>query len=107
MRIFLYEDGIARFATNSYEEGDLNPYIHLTNYAVNKTNTNFIQAQDPNDEMSSKRSLKVVFAQLEQEGVTVKHLKKRIKDIIIKTLLSIQQDLYHNYKTCQPADHEC
>ena len=29
-----------------------------------------------------------------------------IKDVIIKTLITIQQDLAHNYRTCQPADLE-
>lgn len=29
-----------------------------------------------------------------------------IKDIIVKTLIPIQQDLAHNYRTCQPSDLE-
>ena len=61
LRIFLYEDGIARFAANDYEEGDLDKHIHLTNYAINKTHENFVKAESAEDEQSSKRTLKVVF----------------------------------------------
>ena len=61
LRVFLYEDGLARFATAEYVEGDMDKYIHLTNYAVNKTNSNFVKAVDHLDENSSKRSLKVVY----------------------------------------------
>ena len=68
----------------------MDKFTHLTNYAVNKTSTNFVQATDSNDELASKRTLKVVYQQLENDGVNTKHLKRRIKDIIIKTLLSIQ-----------------
>jgi tubulin polyglutamylase TTLL6/13 len=31
-------------------------------------------------------------------------LKGKIKDIIVKTLISIQPDLIHNYRTSQPGD---
>ena len=29
-----------------------------------------------------------------------------IKDIVVKTILPIQQDLQHNYRACQPSDIE-
>ena len=41
LRLYLYKDGLVRFATENYseEEGDLkNPFVHLTNYAVNRGN---------------------------------------------------------------------
>lgn len=42
LKIFLYEEGLARFATSEYKNDDLeNTYIHLTNYAINKFNENF------------------------------------------------------------------
>jgi tubulin polyglutamylase TTLL6/13 len=46
MRIFIYEDGLARFATSAYEEPTNknlnNMFMHLTNYAINKNAANFI-----------------------------------------------------------------
>ena len=43
---------------------------------------------------------------LRGDGVDVDTMLKEIKDIIVKTMLSIQPDLVHNYRTCQPSDRE-
>lgn len=47
MRIYIHEQGIARFATEPYippKASNLNNlYMHLTNYSINKTNAAFIQ----------------------------------------------------------------
>lgn len=45
LRIFIYEEGFARFATQKYYLGQPftgDKFMHLTNYAVNKQNKNFI-----------------------------------------------------------------
>ncbi len=45
LRIFLYNDGLARFATNPYtiDSNNLdNVYMHLTNYSINKHSKDFI-----------------------------------------------------------------
>lgn len=45
LRIYIHEEGLARFATEPYEKprnGNLdNMYVHLTNYSINKNNTKF------------------------------------------------------------------
>lgn len=46
LRLYIYEDGLARFATQKYNQsrnGDLRQqkYVHLTNYSLNKFNANF------------------------------------------------------------------
>lgn len=42
LRIFVYEDGLARFATEKYEAPSSvnlkDVFMHLTNYAINKVN---------------------------------------------------------------------
>ena len=45
LRIFIYEDGLVRFATQEYTSDmgtKKNRFIHLTNYSVNKHNKNFV-----------------------------------------------------------------
>lgn len=46
LRIFVYEEGLARFATEEYRpprsENLDNKFMHLTNYAINKESPNFI-----------------------------------------------------------------
>ncbi len=62
LRIYLYEEGFARFATEKYYLGqpfmNTNKYMHLTNYAVNKLSKNFVPNTDPFvDNVGSKWSL--------------------------------------------------
>ena len=42
LRIYLYNNGLVRFATEDYQRGDLdNVFIHLTNYSINKNNLKY------------------------------------------------------------------
>jgi len=66
-----------------------NMFIHLTNYALNKENTQFKQAQSITDDTGHKRSLTSLWTKMRQEGKDVDLILADIKDIIIKTLLSI------------------
>ena len=83
----------------------MDQYVHLTNYAINKDSSGFkIGDDDIEQETSSKRTLDSVFRRMEKDGVDIDLLKLKIADLIIKTLLSCQQSLLHNYKMCQPND---
>ena len=66
MRIYIYKEGLARFATEKYivpNKDNLSDIcMHLTNYAVNKDNPNFIFNSDANRmDIGHKRSLSSVF----------------------------------------------
>ena len=42
LKIFLYENGLVRFATEDYKRGDYgNIFVHLTNYSINKRNIKY------------------------------------------------------------------
>lgn len=61
LTIYLYKEGLVRFATEEYKnpsrENYKNMFVHLTNYAVNKTNSKFVPAKDlENEEKAHKRS---------------------------------------------------
>jgi hypothetical protein len=65
LTIYIYEDGLARFATEKYtldEEQFENKFVHLTNYSINKKNETFIQnkTRQSNNLRSSKWSLKTL-----------------------------------------------
>lgn len=39
LRIYVYEEGLTRFATEKYNNDDpKNVFVHLTNYSINKKN---------------------------------------------------------------------
>lgn len=102
LRIFVYNEGLARFATSKYKEPTLhntsNVYMHLTNYAVNKHSHTF--CKDVED--GSKRKLSTINRILEQEGYDVDNLWANIDDVIVKTILSSLPVLKHNYHACFP-----
>lgn len=74
LRAYLYQEGLARFATENYSNNEdvlKNKFIHLTNFSINKRNTNKYVKNDSkrpraekdagtaeDDEDSSKWSLK-------------------------------------------------
>jgi tubulin polyglutamylase TTLL6/13 len=69
LRIYLFHDGLARFATEAYESAQRNnfksTYQHLTNYAINKFNPKFKEKQSGGEsEGGFKRSMKAVLKTL-------------------------------------------
>ncbi|XP_069899382.1 tubulin polyglutamylase TTLL13 isoform X2 [Dipodomys merriami] len=102
LRIFMYEEGLARFATRPYVEPTNNNLedvcMHLTNYAINKRNENFVR----DDSMGSKRKLSTLNAWLQEHSHDPRELWEDIEDIIIKTVISAHPVLRHNYRTCFP-----
>jgi tubulin polyglutamylase TTLL6/13 len=49
-----------------------------------------------------KRSLTSVYELLKNQGVNVDELKAKIKDCIIKTMISGLPHLMNTYRSCQP-----
>ena len=64
LRIYIHEEGLARFATELYQnpvnENMQNRFMHLTNYAVNKLSEKFVQNDGNSEENCHKRSLSSV-----------------------------------------------
>ncbi|XP_076980326.1 tubulin polyglutamylase TTLL13 isoform X3 [Tamandua tetradactyla] len=107
LRIFMYEEGLARFATMPYMEPSHNNLdnvcMHLTNYAINKHNENFVR----DDAVGSKstgphRKLSTLNTWLREHSYDPRELWGDIEDIIIKTIISAHSVLRHNYRTCFP-----
>ena len=75
LRIYVYKEGMARFATEPYKPPNQqnlgNNFQHLTNYAINKENEKFIfNTSAAEHNVGHKRSLSSVLAQLETYGKT-------------------------------------
>ena len=109
LRVFIHEEGLTRLATEEYcrpREDNLDCLcMHLTNYALNKSNPNFVFNDDSaQDDVGHKRSLASTYRLLEALGRDVEALKGEIADIVIKTLCSVQPSLSHYYRSCQPED---
>ncbi|XP_065354577.1 tubulin polyglutamylase TTLL13 [Calliphora vicina] len=105
LRIFVYNEGLARLATNKYVEPSMdnsdNLYMHLTNYSVNKKNSQYESCDS--DDCGSKRNFGAINSWMRRQNYDVKGFWDRIDDIIIKTILSAWPILKHNYHACFPS----
>lgn len=100
LRIFVYKDGLARFATVKYVEptasnvGDV--CMHLTNYAINKHSKDFVR----DDNIGSKRRIVTVNRWFEENNYPIDKIWADIEDVIIKTIIACHPVLKHNYRSC-------
>ncbi|KXZ55013.1 hypothetical protein GPECTOR_3g176 [Gonium pectorale] len=110
LRIHLYDEGLARLATQPYKPP--NPTnlraatMHLTNYAVNKGSAGFVSSDSAAAAAAdggggaSKRPMSVVLDQLAAaHGTSREALMASIADIVTKTVMAIQPLLAHTYHT--------
>ena len=92
--VYVYEEGLVRFATAKYvpiQDGldEFSRYTHLTNYAVNKKNANLIENTDADeDDVGSKWSLTALWKYYWSIGVDSKKIWDDIDDVITKTIIS-------------------
>ncbi|VDP39270.1 unnamed protein product [Soboliphyme baturini] len=86
LRIYLFDDGIVRFASSSYSDNLdslSNQYIHLTNYSINK-NASLNQGST---NIGLKWSLRQLWNYLAEKGWDVPKVMERIVDLVIKTFI--------------------
>ena len=92
LKIYLFENGLTRFCSEEY---DLNPekmnnsYIHLTNYSINKNSSNFEANNSVNEEFGDKWTLYTLKKYFEKNNLNFDEVWRKIKDIIIKIILSV------------------
>lgn len=137
LRIYLYEEGLARFATEDYSNDPnilKNKFVHLTNFSINKRNVKAYvknegraasrtQAasteregadepsskveEDPEQESSSKWSLKFLRSYLQKHGGSPKELWAACKDVIIKTILCAEPSIVAEMNKCGARQKCC
>uniref|UniRef100_A0A8C4XF75 Tubulin--tyrosine ligase-like protein 5 n=1 Tax=Erpetoichthys calabaricus TaxID=27687 RepID=A0A8C4XF75_ERPCA len=92
--IYLYEEGLARFATVKYDRASKNiknQFMHLTNYSVNKKSSDYVSCDDPEvEDYGNKWSMSAMLRYLKQEGKDTASLMAQIEDLIVKTILAVE-----------------
>ncbi|NWR50733.1 TTLL4 polyglutamylase, partial [Regulus satrapa] len=91
LRVYLFKDGLVRFASWEYSssmESLSNKFMHLTNYSVNKKNTEYKSNSDETACQGHKWALKALWSYLTQKGVNSEAIWEKIKDIVIKTIIA-------------------
>ncbi|KAM9354865.1 tubulin polyglutamylase TTLL5 [Pholidichthys leucotaenia] len=109
--IYVYEEGLARFATVKYDRTSKsikNTFMHLTNYSVNKKSSDYVSCDDPEvEDYGNKWSMSAVLRYLKQEGKDTTSLMRQIEDLIIKAVLSAEQHIATACKTFVPHKTNC
>jgi tubulin polyglutamylase TTLL5 len=95
LRIYRFKEGLTRFSANNYNLDVNDRCAHLTNYAVNKNNKNYVQNESPFDVdyNSSKWTLTSLQQYLEEHNINSELIFSKIDDIIIKTFISSENNL--------------
>ena len=107
LRVVLFKEGLARFCTERYRpanESNLDDtFMHLTNFAINKHHEEF--TIDEGGDGGHKRSISSLMSWLKQNGYPVEKLWGQIKQLVVKTLLSVQPHLAHVYHSLLGDDN--
>ena len=104
LEIFLYDEGLVRFATVNYKapstENLHQTYMHLTNYSLNKRSANYKHTFDDQQTDGSKRKLSIVWKQLSQMfgNDKIDRAKNLIIEMVNKTILAILPELRVEYE---------
>ncbi|KAH0620483.1 hypothetical protein JD844_020998 [Phrynosoma platyrhinos] len=92
--IYLYEEGLARFATVRYDQGAKNiknQFMHLTNYSVNKKSGDYVSCDDPEvEDYGNKWSMSAMLRYLKQEG-------KDTTAVVLNLALPREEDMTLKY----------
>ncbi|XP_045486149.1 uncharacterized protein LOC111001366 isoform X2 [Pieris rapae] len=95
--IYLYEEGLVRFATVKYDKTNKNlwnPCMHLCNYSINKYHTDYIKCDDPNaGNIGHKWTLSALLRHLRKQGRNTAALMAAIEDLVVKSILSSAQTI--------------
>ncbi|XP_014489452.1 PREDICTED: tubulin polyglutamylase TTLL5 isoform X3 [Dinoponera quadriceps] len=100
--IYLYEEGLVRFATVKYDGGNQyiwNPCMHLCNYSINKFHVDYVKNEDPDaEDVGHKWTLSALLRHLRSLGQDTELLMQRIEDIIIKSILATASGIVSGLK---------
>jgi len=96
LRIYLNKEGLVRIATNNYSLNNItidNKFVHLTNTAINKQNKKYIYPKNSDDYTANKWNFNTYKKYLKSKNIDYKLLFEKIKDIVIKTIISGQRKI--------------
>ena len=91
LRIYLNKEGLIRIATNNYSlslESIKDNFTHLTNTGINVRNKKYHYAENSSDELANKWNFATYKKYLKKHKISSKTIFAKIKDIIIKTIIS-------------------
>ena len=109
LRVYIYNDGLVRFATEAFslKEEDLgNSFIHVTNSGVNKENEVFNYGKDSNEFNGYKWTFKTLLRYLQAEGHDCSEILTNLRSLAFKTILCGREDMKQGFKEVK-SEYNC
>ncbi|CAI2370307.1 unnamed protein product [Moneuplotes crassus] len=134
LRVYVYKEGLVRFASEQYEDYNekniqgscedeeenyytsnkdskqrrKKRYAHLTNYSINKKNPNFVKNESSEqDDVGGKWSLSSLCKHMERIGIDMDLLWSRMYDIILKVIITGEYPITKKLKTSNIDQRNC
>ncbi|XP_055889617.1 tubulin polyglutamylase TTLL5-like isoform X2 [Biomphalaria glabrata] len=109
--IYMYKEGLTRFATvkyNMHSDTFSNLCMHLTNYSINMSNEDYVKNTDPEvEDFGNKWSLGALLRFLRSTGKDTRAIMVEIEDVVIKTVLSVEWNVGLACKRYQHHKNNC
>ena len=96
LRIYLNKEGLIRIAVNNFTldyNSIKNKFVHLTNTDINIQSKNFIRPNNTENEQANTWNLHTYERYLKRLKIDYFKIKEKIKDLIIKSMISVYQNL--------------
>ena len=109
LRIYLYDEGLVRFASNTYRSDSKSlsdVFTHLTNYSINKNSSTYCPNEDSDIRQGHKWTLGALWQHFAEQGIDNKPVIEAIKDMVIKTIISAETSMYSLYRQSM-SSHYC
>ncbi|KAL3274675.1 hypothetical protein HHI36_016054 [Cryptolaemus montrouzieri] len=93
LRVYLYSEGLVRFASAKYSHNakDIKEkYMHLTNYSINKLSSNYTANEDAHSAQGHKWTITKLLEYLGNEGVDTKTLWRNLELLVVKTMIACE-----------------
>ncbi|XP_020807422.1 tubulin polyglutamylase TTLL4 isoform X3 [Drosophila serrata] len=110
LRVFMYHNGLARFASVKYsaKTDTLNDRcMHLTNYSINKFSSNYSKNEDVNACHGHKWTIKSLWQYLANRGVRTDCLWEALRSLVLRTILAGENGINSMIRANVESKYSC
>ncbi|EDW76025.2 uncharacterized protein Dwil_GK15248 [Drosophila willistoni] len=110
LRVFMYHNGLARFASVKYSSkaDTLNDRcMHLTNYSINKFSSNYSKNEDVNACHGHKWTIKCLWTYLANRGVRTDCLWEALRSLVLRTLFAGENGINNMIRANVESKYSC
>ncbi|XP_030384536.1 tubulin polyglutamylase TTLL4 isoform X2 [Scaptodrosophila lebanonensis] len=110
LRVYMYHNGLARFASVKYsaKTDTLNDRcMHLTNYSINKFSSNYSKNEDVNACHGHKWTIKSLWTYLANRGVHTDSLWEALRGLVLRTILAGENGMNSMIRANVESKYSC